>query len=99
MAEIVWTEAALQNLDDVVEFIALSNPMAAQNLVKNVLSKIERLSTHPESGRVPSEIAEFNYREVVVNPLRIFYSYREDKVFILFVMRQEQDLRRFLLSQ
>lgn len=99
MAEIIWTETALQNLDDVAQFIALSSPSAAKNLVDNILKKVERLANHPESGRTPEEISEFNYREIVVNPLRIFYSYREDKVFILFVMRQEQDLRRFILSQ
>ena len=99
MAEIIWTETAVQNLDDVAEFIALSNPGAAKNLVDSVLKRVERLANHPESGRTPAEISEFNYREVVVNPLRIFCSYREGKVFILFERRQEQDLRRFILSQ
>ncbi|MFQ3324985.1 MAG: toxin ParE1/3/4 [Pseudomonadales bacterium] len=39
-----------------------------------------------------------NYREVNINPCRIFYKIDSDIVYILHVMRQERDLRRFLLQ-
>jgi len=39
-----------------------------------------------------------NYREVVVNPCRIFYKVDKDSVYILHVLRQERDLRKFLLT-
>ena len=44
------------------------------------------------------ELVNLNYREVNVNPCRIFYKVDNDKVYILHVMRQERDLRRFLLQ-
>jgi len=52
----------------------------------------------PESGRIPPELEHLNYREVVASPCRIFYKLEADKVFILYVMREERDLRKFLLS-
>jgi len=43
-------------------------------------------------------LMNLNYREVIVNPCRIFYKTENEVVFILHVMRQERDLRKFLLQ-
>ncbi len=99
MAEIVWTESALSDLNDIAEYISLENAIAAKQLVQTIFSKVERLETFPESGRIPPELEHLNYREVVVNPCRVFYKAHNDKVIILFVMRNERDLRKFLLKK
>tara|TARA_R110001632_G_scaffold1368_3_gene5499 strand:- start:54715 stop:55026 length:312 start_codon:yes stop_codon:yes gene_type:complete len=98
MAQIIWTEPALDNLNDIAEYIAVSNPYAARQLVESVFSKVQRLEQFPDSGRIPEEISTLNYREVVVNPCRIFYKVDNDSVYILHLLRQERDLRKFLLS-
>ena len=98
MAQIIWTEPALDDLNDIAEYIAVSNPYAAKQLVETVFEKVERLEQFPDSGRVPEEISNLNYREVVVTPCRVFYKSDKDSVYILHVMRQERDLRKFLLS-
>ena len=97
MAEIIWTNPALEDINDIAEYIALSNLQSAKKLVAKIFDKVERLEAFPESGKKPSELTNLNYREVVVNPCRIFYKIDNDKVFILHVMRQERDLRKFLL--
>ncbi|MEL0630903.1 type II toxin-antitoxin system RelE/ParE family toxin [Psychromonas aquatilis] len=97
MAEIIWTNPALEDLNDIAEYIALSNMVSAKKLVAKIFEKVERLEDFPESGKKPIELSNLNYREVVVNPCRIFYKVETDKVFILHVMRQERDLRKFLL--
>ena len=99
MAEIVWTEPALSDLNDIAEYIALDNVVAAKQLVQTVFAKVERLEAFPLSGRIPSELGHLNYREVVVGPCRVFYKHDGDTVYILFVMRAERDLRKFLLSK
>ncbi|CAH6803457.1 Type II toxin-antitoxin system RelE/ParE family toxin [Vibrio chagasii] len=99
MAEVIWSEPALSDLNEIAEYIALENLVAAKQLVQNVFDQVERLSDFPESGRLPPELEHLNYREVVVNPCRVFYKLEGDKVYILFVMRSERDLRRFLLSK
>ena len=98
MAQIIWTEPALNNLNDIAEYIAVSNPYAARQLVENVFSKVQRLGQFPDSGRIPEEISTLNYREIVVNPCRVFYKVDNDSVYILHLLRQEGDLRKFLLS-
>ncbi|TPV60047.1 type II toxin-antitoxin system RelE/ParE family toxin [Aestuariibacter sp. GS-14] len=97
MAEVIWTQPALNELNDIAEYIAVTNLVAAKKLVQTVFSKIERLEQHPESGKIPVEIPTLNYRELVVKPCRVFYKIDENKIYILHVMRQEQELRRFLL--
>ena len=98
MAEIIWASPALDDLNEIAEYIALSNISAAKVLTKKVFDKISRLEDHPESGKRPQELINLNYREVIVNPCRIFYKIDNDTVYILHVMRQERDLRKFLLE-
>lgn len=98
MAEVIWTEPALQELDAIADYIALDNPAAAGDLVKAVFDKTERLGNFPKSGRIPPELPDSVYREVVVPPCRIFYREDEQRVLVLFVMREERQLRAFMLG-
>lgn len=98
MAQIEWTEPALNNLDEIAEYIALDKPSAARRLVKEVFKTIKLLKKFPESGRRPLELPETNYRELIVGPCRIFYRIEKKSVLILYVMRCERELRKFLLE-
>ena len=80
MAEIIWTNPALDDLNDIAEYIALSNSVAASNLVKTIFEKVLRLEEHPESGKIPIELPQLNYRELVINPCRIFYKIENERV-------------------
>ncbi len=98
MAEVVWTAPALQQLDAVAEYIALDNPAAASDLVNAVLNKVERLNAFPQSGRLPPELPNSVYRDVVVPPCRVFYREEGVRVLVLYVMREEQQLKAYLLG-
>ena len=98
MAEVIWTEPALQELDAIAEYIALDNPAAAGHLVEEVFNKTERLEDFPQSGRIPPELPHSIYREMVVPPCRIFYREEESRVLILYVMRVERQLRAYMLE-
>lgn len=98
MAEVVWTEPALQQLDAIAEYIALDKPVAARHLVKTVFDKVERLEDFPQSGRIPPELPNSVYRELVVPPCRIFYREDKKRVLVLYVMREERQLRTYMLE-
>jgi toxin ParE1/3/4 len=98
MAELIWTEPALSDLNEIAEYIALENPSAARKLVQQVFSVVERLARHPKSGKVPGELEGKRYREVLSGPCRIFYRHSKGEVLILYVMRSERELRNFLLE-
>ena len=98
MAEVIWTEPALQELSAIAEYIALDNPTAASRLVEEVFDKTDRLEGFPQSGRIPPELPNSVYREVVVPPCRIFYREDDQRVLILYVMREERQLRAYMLG-
>ena len=99
MARLIWTEPALLDLDEIAEYIALDDPLAASRYVQRVFDRVERLKTHSKSGKRPPELSRSPYREVVVPPCRVFYRIEEDAVYILCVMRSERLLRSFLLDE
>ena len=98
MAKIIWTEPAFQELDDIAEYIALDNLTAARKLVERIFKSVERLQNFPKSGRIPPELPSSVYREILVPPCRIFYRVEEKRVLILFVLRQERQLRTYMLT-
>ena len=89
MAELKWTEPALQDLDVIADYIALDKPEAARAFVKEVFAKVEALQKFPKLGSIPREIKDLPYRQLVIAPCRIFYKQEGSKVFILYVMRGE----------
>lgn len=98
MAEIIWTDPALDQLEEIAEYIALDKPDAASDLVQRIFSTVERLERFPDSGHVPAELPESKYRELYVRPCRIFYRQDDSIVLIVHVMREERQLRKFLLD-
>jgi toxin ParE1/3/4 len=98
MAEVIWTEPALQELEAIAEYIALDNSRAASQLVSTVFEKTKRLEDFPQSGRTPPELQNSVYRELVVPPCRILYRENGKQVFILYVMREERQLRAYMLG-
>ena len=98
MAELIWTESALQDLDAIADYIALDNPLAARRLVERVFEHVAQLEAHPESGSKPPELRRSSrrYRQIVEPPCRVFYRYERasERVFVLYVMRGEMRLRK-----
>lgn len=94
MAEIIWTEPALSDLDAIADYIALENPQAASELVRRVFARVERLAEFPDSGTRLSELRGTRYRQIVETPCRVFHRHEGDKGFILYVMRGERLLRK-----
>jgi len=99
MARIIWTEPALLDLDEIAEYIALDDPLAASRYVQRVFDRVERFEAYPQSGKRPPELVRTFYREVVVPPCRIFYRIEGDAIFILYAMRAERLLRSYLLDE
>jgi len=63
MAQIKWTEPALNDIDEVAEYIAIDKPGAAKKLVKEIFKTTRRLKNFPESGRRPPELQDTNCKK------------------------------------
>jgi toxin ParE1/3/4 len=99
MAEVIWTDPALNDLDAIADYIALDNPQAARELVQRVFAHVEQLSAHPDSGSKPQELRGWRYRQIVEPPCRVLYRHEGDKVYVLYVTRGERQLRPPLLTE
>lgn len=99
MAEIIWAEPAVSDLDAIADYIALDNPVAAVELVKRVLEQIEQLSAHPRSGSILPELPGWRYRQIVEPPCRVIYRQEPGRIVILHVIRSERLLRPRVLAK
>jgi toxin ParE1/3/4 len=93
MAEIIWTEPALADIEAIADYIALENPAAASALVKRIFDHVSQLIDHPQSGSWPPELGRSRYRQIIEPPCRIFYRFDGQRIFILHAMRSERLLR------
>lgn len=98
MAQIIWTEPALQELDEIADYISLDNPDAARKLVQKVFERVGRLHRHPMMGKLVDELETDIYRRLPVPPCQIFYRAEGDRVFIIHIIRDEQLLHLEILG-
>ncbi len=69
MAELIWTEPALLDLDAVADYIELDNPPAARRYVHHVFTKTAHLKKFPELGTAIPELDGLPmYRQLVLPP-------------------------------
>jgi addiction module RelE/StbE family toxin len=81
---VFWTRAAEQDLSEIVEFIALDNPLAAIEMDELILAAANRLSEQPLMGKA-GRIA--GTRELVVHQsYRLIYETHNERVWVLAVV-------------
>ena len=93
MARLVWTERAMADLDEIAEYIAFDDPVAARRLTRRIQTHLEQLTKHPMSGPVPPEFPVGLYRQISEQPCRVIYRFDGENVIVLRVLRAERILR------
>lgn len=92
MAEVVWAESALSELDAIADYIALRDERAARALVHRVVTHVGQLAEHPLSGPRLSEFEDLRYRQIVEPPCRVIYRHDGDTVHIVHDVRVERPI-------
>jgi toxin ParE1/3/4 len=92
MAEITWTEPALEDVRAIVAFVGRDSPGYAQRLADRIMQAPESLAAFPRLGGMVPEFEQDDIREVIVRPYRVIYQLREDKVFVVAVIHGSRDL-------
>lgn len=90
--KIVWSPLAVERATEVAEYIALDNPIAAQNWVYEVFEKVKLLSSSPEMGRVVPEVGRNEIRELLFVNYRILYRIENDSISVLTIRHCKQIL-------
>ena len=92
MTRLVWTRPALEDVQQIHDYIARDSPRYARAVAERLLAAVERLPAHPLSGRVVPELEQPTVREVIEAPYRIVYRVRADVLEVLTVVHSA---RRF----
>ena len=93
-ARITFAASAIRDLEDLKFYYAGEGvPDVGTKLVAGLISRIERLSPHPLSGRVVPEFNVEHLREIISPPFRIVYRHDRKKVRIVRIWRSERLLK------
>lgn len=77
--KLIWSPAALDDLHDIVVFIARDNPDRAMSFGYELISETDRLQSSPEFGRRVPEYQNPNIREIIFRPYRIVYRVNHER--------------------
>lgn len=85
--QVIWSDAAIRDLESISAFIAQSNPDAALRVGRRILEHTRLLSEFPMIGPAYPRGSCGPLREIVCRPYRIFYDVAESarRVEILHV--------------
>lgn len=91
---ITFAASAVRDLESISSWYTNQQvPAVGEKLLREIISKIERLADFPESGRIVPEFGIANLREIVFPPFRIVYRLDESRVRIIRVWRSERLLK------
>jgi toxin ParE1/3/4 len=98
--EVLLTEDAERDLEDIYEYIAeFDSPANANHVLDRLLEVIERLGTLPERGSQPRELRSVGiqeYRQTFFKPYRVIYRVIGDQVIILVIADGRRDMQSLL---
>lgn len=89
---VVWTQAAWDDLEEVVTYIAKDSSHYAAAFAREVKAASRTLSHFAERGRVVPELNNPGIREILVRHYRLIYSPTEQVVHILGFVHGARDL-------
>ncbi len=91
MSRLKLTRLARQDFQEIGDYIAKDNPIAAYNFVDRLHQRCISLADHPGTGRKRDEIKP-NMRSVTEGDYVIFYRALSDGIEILRVIHSKRDL-------
>ena len=99
---ILWTQSANTDLEDNILYIAKDSINIAMEKYELFKDKVQALKVKPKIGRIISELKIHNivkYRELIINPWRIFYKIEEKNVYILAIIDGRRNVADILLER
>lgn len=100
--KVIWTETAVQDLEDIARYIARDSPENARRVMKRLRESAEKLRNLPERGRIVPELLDLGlraWRELVVRPHRIIYRISADGVIVEVVFDGRRDAASLLADR
>ena len=94
----VYTREAERDLDDIIGYIALDSPKAAEDVFLAIRTSVDQLQDFPELGH-PGRLAGTRERSVVSLPYVVAYRHDGDVLTIVAIFHGARDLTRALAER
>lgn len=92
MAELIWTEFALEDLKSIHEYISIDSKIYANRFIDKLISRVDQLTENPMSGRIVPEYSVITLRELIEGNYRIIYQVNFESVAIIRVHHAARQL-------
>lgn len=103
MYNTVFSSEAIKDLQKIKEYISteLSNEIAADNTVSNILKSIRAISAFPKSGSPLSAVIDYDcdYRFTVCGNYLTFYTFDENYIYVHRVLYGKRNYLRILFNE
>jgi len=80
---VTLTPQALEDLQQIVSFVARDNPERAHSFGNELIDKALSLANLPQRGRVMPELNDENVREIIFGSYRIIYEVLPERIYVL----------------
>ena len=100
--EVLWTETARRDLEQIIAFIAEDGPANALAAAERIEHRCGELNGLAARGRLVPELLAIDvvaYRELVEGPWRFVYRYDDRAVYVVAVLDGRRDLTSLLLAR
>lgn len=100
--QVVWSESAALDLKSIVLFIAQNSMQNAREAFAKIKKECLLLEKFPDLGKIPAELEDLQiggYRELTINPWRVFYRKQAEQIVVLAVVDSRRDLEDALWNR
>jgi addiction module RelE/StbE family toxin len=73
MAQVIWTEKAVEQVEQLASFIEQDSIVQARRVVRLIVAQTRELAQFPRLGRMIPEIQQDDCRELLIFSYRILY--------------------------
>lgn len=92
--KIIWTELAVEKLEEIADYIASDDPSAALKWVNKMRKAVNMLKDFSEIGRKVPEIKRDNIYEIIEDNYRIIYKINSNIISVLTIRNCRQLLNK-----
>ncbi len=82
----------MTQLGAIAEYVAVSSPVYAEQVVDRVVRRLAQAQQFPESGRAVPEYQSAEVRELVEFPYRLIYRVQPDAIEVLAVLHGRREM-------
>ena len=99
--DIKWASPARDDVNEIIEYIVISNEIYAVKVLDKIEENIEKLKTFPTLYRFVPELEKYGYyiyREIIVDYWRVIFKIENNLVYIMLVIDGRRNLEDILLK-